>query len=340
MSDRTPRAPADQLTTSRRVSGALSGYDYVRLAHLPTPLEPMDRLAEHLGMPRGSLWVKRDDATGLAAGGNKARKLEYLCADALQQGCDWLITTGGPQSNHARMTAAAAAHLGLGCSLILHGERPTALTGNLVLDHLLGGRLVFSEGEDLGSVIEEVTDGLRNEGRKPYVIPLGGSTAVGALGYVNAVLELREQDPAVSLVVLASTSCGTQAGLVAGFQDHRMVLGISAGLSTPERIEALANETAELAGLSAPTGRAQLNLDQVGAGYGQHTDEAKEAIQLAAGLEGLILDPVYTGKAMAGLIAAARERHLDRDGRTVFLHTGGLPGLLSVGHSDWAVADD
>jgi L-cysteate sulfo-lyase len=217
MSGRTPRALADQLTSSRHGSGALSGFDFVPLAHLPTPLEPMDRLAEHLGKPRGSLWVKRDDATGLAVGGNKARKLEYLCAEALRQGCDWLITSGGPQSNHARMTAAAAARLGLGCSLVLGGERPTALTSNLVLDHILHGHLVFSGGENPASVVEGVADGLRTEGHKPYVIPLGGSTALGALGYVNAALELREQDPAVSLVVLASASCGTQAGLVAGF---------------------------------------------------------------------------------------------------------------------------
>jgi 1-aminocyclopropane-1-carboxylate deaminase/D-cysteine desulfhydrase-like pyridoxal-dependent ACC family enzyme len=300
----------------------------------------MDRLAEHLGMPRGSLWVKRDDATGLAAGGNKARKLEYLCADALRQGSDWLITSGGPQSNHARMTAAAAAHLGLGCSLVLDGERPTALTGNLVLDHILGGRLEFSAGKDPASVVQQVADGLRTEGHRPYIIPLGGSTALGALGYVHAALELREQDPAVSLVVLATSSCGTHAGLVAGFQDHRMVLGVDAGSATTDRIEALANETAKLAGLPAPTGRAQLDPNQQGAGYGQHTDAAKEAIRLGAGLESLILDPVYTGKAMAGLIAAARGRRLDPQGLTVFLHTGGLPGLLSMGHADWAVRED
>ena len=310
------------------------------LAHLPTPLEPMDRLAEHLGMPRGSLWVKRDDATGLAAGGNKARKLEYLCAEALRKGSDWLITSGGPQSNHARMTAAAAAHLGLGCSLVLDGARPSALTGNLVLDHIFRGRLVFTEGRNPASVVPEVADALRTEGHRPYVVPYGGSTALGALGYVNAALELREQDPAVSLVMLATSSCGTHAGLAAGFQDHRMVLGVDAGSATAERIEALANETAKLARLPAPTGRAQLDPNQLGAGYGQHTDGAKEAIQLAAGLEGLILDPVYTGKAMAGLIAAARGRRLDPEGRTVFLHTGGLPGLLSMGHADWAVADD
>jgi D-cysteine desulfhydrase family pyridoxal phosphate-dependent enzyme len=312
----------------------------VPLAHLPTPLEPMDRLAEHLGMPRGSLWVKRDDATGLAAGGNKARKLEYLCAEALRKGSDWLITSGGPQSNHARMTAAAAAHIGLGCSLVLDGARPSALTGNLVLDHIFRGRLVFTEGRNPASVVQEVADALRTEGHRPYVVPYGGSTALGALGYVNAALELREQDPAVSLVMLATSSCGTHAGLVAGFQDHRMVLGVDAGSATAERIEALANETAKLARLPAPTGRAQLDPNQLGAGYGQHTDGAKEAIQLAAGLEGLILDPVYTGKAMAGLIAAARGRRLDPEGRTVFLHTGGLPGLLSMGHADWAVADD
>jgi L-cysteate sulfo-lyase len=319
---------------------ALTGFDYVTLAHLPTPLEPMDRLAEHLGMPAGSLRVKRDDTTGLAVGGNKARKLEYLCAEALRQGSDWLVTSGGPQSNHARMTAAAAARLGLGCSLVLDGDRPAALTGNLVLDHILRGRLVFSGGEDLSSLAEDVAAGLRDEGHRPYLIPLGGSTPIGALGYVNAALELREQDPSVSLVVNASSSCGTQAGLVAGFGDHRMVLGVSAGSATIEKIEALANETARLADLPEPAGAVQLDLDQLGGGYGQHTDAAREAIRLAAGLEGLILDPVYTGKAMAGLIAAARVGRLDPACRTVFLHSGGLPGLLSEGHSAWAVLDD
>jgi len=340
MSGSTPRTRPDTTATSAEIIQLRAGFEYVPLAHLPTPLEPMDRLAAHLGMPPGSLWVKRDDATGLAVGGNKARKLEYICAAALRQGCDWLITSGGPQSNHARMTAAAAARLGLGCSLVLYGERPSALTGNLVLDHILQARVTFSGGADPASVVQDVAGNLRGNGHTPYVIPLGGSTALGALGYVNAALELEEQDPSVSLVILASSSCGTQAGLVAGFQDHRKVLGIGVGWSTIERINDMANETAALAGLNPPAGHAQLDLDQVGDGYGQHTDSAKEAIRLAASLEGLILDPVYTGKAMAALIAAARERRLDPAGRTVFLHSGGLPGLLSAGHADWVVFDN
>jgi L-cysteate sulfo-lyase len=336
---RRPGTPAKQVTSTRHGFGGRSGFDYVPLAYLPTPLEPMERLADHLGMPKGSLWVKRDDLTGLAGGGNKARKLEYLCAEALREGCDWLITSGGPQSNHARMTAAAAARLGLGCSLVLHGARPMALTGNLVLDHLLQGRLVFSGDKDPAAVVDEVAEGLRAENHKPYVVPYGGSSALGALGYVNAAIELRDQDPALALVVLAASSCGTQAGLAAGFRDHRIVLGVNVGGASTATIEALAAETAGLAGLPPPTGRAQLDLDQVGAGYAEHTDAAKDAIELAAGLEGLILDPVYTGKAMAGLIAAAHKDRLDPGGRTVFLHTGGLPGLLSAGHSEWAVLD-
>jgi D-cysteine desulfhydrase len=300
----------------------------------------MDRLAENVGMPKGSLWVKRDDTTGLAVGGNKARKLEYLCAEALRLGSDWLITSGGPQSNHARMTAAAAARLGLGCSLVLDGDQPAALTGNLVLDRVLQAQVVFRGDSDQGSVVQAVAHDLRRQGHQPFVIPVGGSNPVGALGYVNAALELQAQDSAPSLVVVASSSCGTQAGLVAGFQNHDRVLGVHVGGATTEWIETLANETADLAGLPAPTGSPQLDMGQVGPGYGQHTDAAKEAIRLAASLEGLILDPVYTGKAMAGLISAAREGRLDPNGRTVFLHTGGLPALLAAGHAEWAVAED
>src|SRR3979411_3243579 len=171
--------PNDPRPSSRRAPGALSAIDYVPLAHLPTPLEPMDRLAEHLGMRRGSLWVKRDDATGLAAGGNKARKLEYLCAEALRRGSDWLITSGGPQSNHARMTAAAAARLGLGCSLVLDGDQPAALNGNLVLDRVLQAGVVFGGNGDQGSVVQAVAHALRRQGHQPFVIPVGGSNPVG-----------------------------------------------------------------------------------------------------------------------------------------------------------------
>lgn len=322
----------------------------VALAQLPTPLEPLDRLAAALGKPVGTLWVKRDDLTGLGGGGNKARKLDYLCADALYQGCDTLVTGGGPQSNHVRMTAAAANRLGLACTVVVAGERPARLTGNLLLDELFGADIVWFGGEgelpyaEVEAAIHATADRLAAEGRRPYAMPIGGASAVGALGYVRAAHELQGQAPELdrpgsSWIVVADGSGGTHAGLAAGLGDHRLVLGVDVGArqDLDEAVPALAEAVAALADLPSPehAGVVPLDHDQAGPGYGAPTGAAKEAALMAARLEGLILDPVYTGKAMAGLIAACREGRLAPTDHVVFLHTGGLPGLFADAYAGW-----
>ena len=312
----------------------------VALAHLPTPLEPMERLGAALGMAPGALWVKRDDCTGLAGGGNKARKLEYLCADALAQGCDTLVTGGGRQSNHVRMTAAAANRLGLHCTIVLSCDEPPQPTGNVVLDLVLrpeivwAGRLGYYECED---AIEAACDRLRSEGRKPYRMPIGGASPVGALGYVMAADELCGQLDEIDVVVTANGSGGTHAGLVAGMGDHGKVLGVDVGArpDLDEQVPAKAAEVAALAGRPAPGGLLQLDHDHFGADYGAPTDDGRAAVDLAARMEGLILDPVYSGKAMAGLITAVRDGRIAADQRVVFLHTGGLPALFANSYTDW-----
>lgn len=192
----------------------------VSIAHLPTPIEPLERLSKHLGGPE--ILIKRDDLTGLATGGNKTRKLEFLVAEALAQECDHLITTGAPQSNHCRQTAAAAARLGLGCALILRGEAPSQVNGNLLLDKLLGAHIYWTGDRDAGELIQEVSSELQSVGRKPYIIPLGGSNVVGATAYILAmqelVTQLKEENLNVDFIVFASSSGGTQAGLVLGAQ--------------------------------------------------------------------------------------------------------------------------
>lgn len=312
------------------------------LAHLPTPLDPADRLADALGRPAGSLWVKRDDATGLAVGGNKVRKLETVVAAALAEGAEHLVTGAGVQSNACRATAAAAARAGLGCTLILDGEDPAEPSGNLLLDQLLGARTLFhpcTEHDDLDLAIEAEVTRLRSDGVKAVGVAVGMSTPLGSLGYVTAAQELLAELPELALVVTATGSCGTQAGLAAGVGDHTKVLGVRVGTRPDmrERIRRLAVETAALAGLPDPLGEVQLDDTQLGDGYGAHTPAALAAMTLAARTEGLLLDPVYTGKAMAGLIAAARAGHLP-DGPVVFLHTGGLPGLLSREHAGLVAA--
>ena len=315
----------------------------VPLAHLPTPVEPLDRLGARLGKPAGTLWVKRDDMTGLAGGGNKARKLEYLCADALARGCDTLVTGGGVQSNHVRMTAAAANRLGLACTIVVAGERPDVATGNVVLDELLGPEMVWFGGdgnlayEEMEAAILATADRLAGEGRRPYAMPIGGASAVGALGYVRAASELLSQVPELDVVVVADGSGGTHAGLAAGFGDHRRVLGIDVGARADldVAVGGRAAEAAALARLRAPTGGPRIDHGQVGAGYGSPTAAAGEALSLAARLEGLLLDPVYTGKAMAGLIEACRTGRLPPDSLVVFLHSGGMPALLAASYSAW-----
>ena len=308
----------------------------VPLAHLPTPLEPAPRLAAALEMDDDALWVKRDDCTGLAGGGNKARKLEFLCGDALAQGCDVLVTGGGTQSNHVRMTAAAAAKLGLDCTIVLSSDPPEHPTGNVVLDMVLEARLVWVgrlEYAALEAAIEAEAARLAEAGRRPYAMPIGGASTVGELGYVHAVAEL----PEVDLVVVAAGSGGTQAGLAAGFGDHGKVLGIDVGArpDIESAVTAAALKVAAFADLAPPAGSAVVDRGSVGGGYAVPTETAREAVRLAARLEGLVLDPVYTGKAMGGLVAARRDGRIERSTRTVFLHTGGMPALFSARYVDW-----
>ncbi len=322
----------------------LGRFPRLRLAHLPTPLEPMDRLGAHLGGPR--LWIKRDDCTGLSTGGNKTRKLEFLMADAITQGADTVITQGATQSNHARQTAAAAARLGLDCHILLEnrtGFTDAAYTrsGNVLLDELHGAHVSTRPGgADMQAHMDALADDLRAKGRRPYVIPGGGSTPVGALGYVHAALEIVNQAASMGLridhVVHATGSAGTQAGLVTGLvalNSRIPVLGI--GVRAPsEKQEAsvfkLAGETAAHLGLSGIVGRADVvaNCDYVGEGYGIPTPGMVEAVKLVAKLEGLLLDPVYSGKAMAGLIDLISRGHFGRDDNVLFIHTGGAVGLF------------
>jgi D-cysteine desulfhydrase len=300
----------------------------------------MARLGRELGFDDGVLWVKRDDLTGLAGGGNKARKLEYLVADALAHGCDTLVTGGAAQSNHVRMTAAAACTVGLTCVAVLGGEPPDAPDGNLLLDHLLGAELEWAgryDADVLETVMAETTLRLRAEGRHPYEVPLGGASDVGTMGYVRAAAEIAAEAPLGSVVYTATGTGGTQAGLVVGFGNHARVRGVDVGAmpDVAERVAALVAATASLAHRPLPSGRLQLDVTRVGDGYGSPTEEGREAIERSARLEGLLLDPVYSAKAMAGLVADRRSGLLRRDQPTVFLHTGGLPSLFADRHRDW-----
>ncbi len=314
------------------------------LAHLPTPLLGADRLGRELGLAPGRLFVKHDDVTGLAGGGNKVRKLEYLCADAVEQGCDTLITGGGRQSNHVRLTAAAANRLGLTAVLVMASDRPAVPSGNVVMDELLGAEMVWAgvlEYDDLDARIAAEVNERVGRGARAYHVPIGGATAVGALGYVRAADELRSQladaGADLGLVVVADGSGGTHAGLVAGLGDAGLVLGVNVG-TRPDldvKVPAKAAEAAALAGRSAPTGDYSIDHDRYGTGYAEATDEGLAAMRLAARTEGMVLEPVYTGKAMAGLVAAAREGRLPTEGAIVFLHTGGLPALFAGRYATW-----
>jgi D-cysteine desulfhydrase family pyridoxal phosphate-dependent enzyme len=320
----------DRATLDRRIP----------LAHLPTPLMPLERLGAHLGFRPGQLLAKLDDATGLAGGGNKVRKLEYLCADARTKGCDTLVTGGGAQSNHARLTAAAARRLGFDCTLVLGGPAPDPAVGNVVLDRLFDVEIVWLDAYTYQAVennIAAACDRLRAAGRQPYHLPIGGSTPLGALGYVRCAHEIRAAVADLELVVIASGSGGTHAGLAAGLGNHRCVYGVDVG-ARPDlgtAVQTLAADTARLAGLPEPIGTAKLDSTQIGTGYAAPTAACREAIHLAARLEGLVLDPVYTGKALAGLIAARRSGLLAPTGSIVFVHTGGLPSIFTPAHAAW-----
>ncbi len=311
--------------------------DKVSLAILPTPIERLERLSKHLGGPE--IWIKRDDQTGLATGGNKTRKLEFLGADALAQGADHLVTTGAPQSNHARQTAAAAARLGLECSLVLRGSKPEAITGNLLLDQLLGAHVYWSDSQDCHEAIGRVMADLRAIGRRPYLIPLGGSNVIGATGYVLAMRELMEQSAAgrvnFDFIVFASSSGGTQAGIVLGalaYGYRGTVLGISVdhpAESLTTQVAALATATATHLGLDTQSvaNQVTVNDDYLGEGYARVGETEREAIRLMAQLEGILLDPVYTGRAFGGLIDLIRWGAFTRGQRVLFWHTGGTAAL-------------
>ncbi|MEJ2289680.1 MAG: D-cysteine desulfhydrase [Deinococcales bacterium] len=310
-----------------------------------TPIEPLERLSAHLGGP--NLFIKRDDLLGLTAGGNKTRKLEFLVADALAQGADTLITTGAVQSNHCRLTLAAAVHEGLECRLVLEqrvpGSYDPGASGNNFLYRLLDVEkvTVVDAGTDLMAAMRREAEALEAEGRRAYVIPGGGSTPLGALGYVACAEEMLAQtfDMGLELdhIVTASGSGGTHAGLVAGIVGTNAnvpITGISVRAEKApqeERILDLARRTAELAGVRSEVRAEAVSVldDYVGPGYSLPTDAMIEAVKLFASLEGILLDPVYTGKAAAGLIDLVRRGRFQRDDNVLFVHTGGSPALYA-----------
>jgi L-cysteate sulfo-lyase len=328
----------------------LDRFARVDLCHRPTPLEEMKRLADHLGGPR--LFVKRDDCTGLALGGNKTRKLEFLMADAVARGANTVVTVGGVQSNHCRQTAAAAAKLGLKCELLLpHLSRFESATyetgGNVLLDQLLGAKLhITADAAAATTRAAEVLEEIRARGDTPYFIPAGGSNAIGGLGYVDAAFELAKQaasrDLRMDCIVVTTGSCTTHAGLIVGLEGVRQsdaldrevpVIGISVyqrhdgALAT---VKQKVHETAELVGIdgAALDERVVVKDDYLGDGYGEPTEAMLEAVALAARYEGLLLDPVYTGKTLSGLIDLVRQGTFKKTDNVVFWHTGGTPALF------------
>jgi D-cysteine desulfhydrase len=315
----------------------------IHIADLPTPLDSASNLADELGID--CLLIKRDDNTGLALGGNKARKLEYLMAEALAAKADVVLACGGPQSNHVRMTAAAARKLGMDCIIFMPRESiPESFEGNLLLDAILGAEMRFLPelgfaGLNRAMAHEEAR--LLEEGRKPYVIPIGGSTPLGAVGYVTAVRELADQLKQHGYenadIVVALGTGGTLAGIILGtylFMPNSKVIGISVVMpkhAIRPKVERLAVSAAKLINVGHEPDFSRMDIfdEYLGPGYGIPTPECKEAILQTARTEGIVLDPVYTGKAMAGLIDLARNGHIGRDKPVVFWHTGGAPALFA-----------
>lgn len=320
----------------------LSRFPRIALSLLPTPIEPLPRLSAHLGGLQ--LYAKRDDLTGLGLGGNKLRKLEFLLGEAQALGADTILTVGALQSNHARQTAAACARLGLDCELILrrgsHATEAYLHNGNMLLDRLFGARIhVIELHECREACMAARAEALRGEGRRPYCIPVGGSCGLGNLGYVACAEEILAQAADAKMtfeaVVVATGSGGTQGGLVAGMQllDGAPVIGIAVEGDRREQEALTARQVADTLRLLGhdgvvPAGQVTVMDDFVGPGYAKPTDAMREALRLAARFEGLVLDPVYTGKAFAGLLALARSGRFDKKQPLLFLHTGGAPGLF------------
>jgi L-cysteate sulfo-lyase len=289
----------------------------ISLGTWPTPLEPAPRLAAALGLQE--LWIKRDDLVGLGGGGNKVRKLQYTCAEALSAGATTLITIGGLQSNHARLTAAAAARLGLRCVLVLAGREPMTPRGNLILDQLAGAEIIWAEGR----AQDEVAAAEAEARTGSYLIPFGGTSPTSVPAYVDCARELLDQQADFDQVVVAVGTGGTMAGLVRELGPDR-VLGVDTG--------AVPDPYAAVTGLLGETAALTIDRSQIGLGYATVTEPVREALKLAARTEGIFLDPTYTGRALAGLIARTAPVGLKREGRVIFLHSGGLPGLF--GHPD------
>ena len=327
----------------------LARFPRIRLGHGPTPLEPMENLSRVLG--GASLWIKRDDCTGLATGGNKTRKLEFLMAEALSQGADTVITQGATQSNHARQTAAAACKLGMKCEIVLEDrtgskEHDYRESGNVLLDKLFGARIrIVAGGSDMTAEMDKAAVEVRAEAGKPYIIPGGGSNVTGALGYVNCALELLSQANdrglRIDWLVHATGSAGTQAGLVAGLEAMHCgirVLGI--GVRAPqaaqeENVFRLAEKVAEAIGAKGAVVRSDVlaNCDYVGPGYGMPTPGMIDAVKMFARSEGILLDPVYSGKGADGLIDLVKKGFFKKGENVVFLHTGGAVGLFGYEHA-------
>ena len=305
-------------------------------AHLPTAIEELPRFSDHLAGPR--ILVKRDDQTGLAFGGNKTRKLEFLVAEAQNQGADLLISGGAMQSNHCRQTAAAAARYGFECTLVLTGELPEKPSANLLLDNLFGAKIVnVPDRKDRDRILQEIFDNAVEESKKPYLVPYGGSSPTGALGYAFAMEEFVKQNVHVDWIVFGTSSGGTHAGLVLGqrvFGFKGKVLGIS--IDEPEawlkkNVSALASDASEKLGerIDFTPDDVLANEDYCKAGYGVLTDAEREAVTLFAKYEGLLLDPVYTGRAGAGMIDLIRKGFFKKDETVLFWHTGGQPALFA-----------
>lgn len=314
----------------------MSSIPRLRFAHLPTPVEEMPRLSALLGGPR--LLVKRDDQTGLAFGGNKTRKLEFLLGEGQAHGARTLISAGAVQSNHCRQTAAAAARFGFDCILVLAGEKPSAPSANVLLDQLFGAQIVWvADRADRDRILKETFDGALAAGRNPYLVPYGGSSPTGALGYVFALEELLDQQSKPDWIVFGSSSGGTQAGLVLGARVSGFggkLLGISIDEPAQDLVQhvmALAADTSEKLGKRIVFSREDVLVtdDYCRAGYGVFGAGEREAIHLFAKYEGLLLDPVYTGRAAAGLIDLARKGFFGGDETVLFWHTGGGPALFA-----------
>ncbi len=318
--------------------------DRIKLAHLPTPIEPLPSLKRLLNGP--DLYIKRDDLTGLGMGGNKTRKLEFLVADALRQGCRTLISTGAVQSNHCRQVAAAAARLGLDCILVLAGDKPEISQGNLLLDQLSGTQLVFTSKPDRDSTLQEVFQQAQQDGLKPYLIPYGGSNAIGTQGYALAMHELASQRLQTDWIVFASSSGGTQAGLMLGARQTNYqgkILGISIDLpaeALQTTVADIASAAAELTDDPTPFTPAEVlvNADYCGAGYGVLQAVEVDALHVFARHEGVLLDPVYTSRAAAGMIDLIRQNHFAESDKVLFWHTGGTPALFAEPYASMLVS--